>query len=127
MKFTAVSLLALMFSCTAFAAPIASIEVNTNDRSTVVLELLGDELDESEVELLWERGGQQAIHMGDFCFNGNRSEVIQILKLLNEIDFLGDEFRMIQMKLVGKNEIQYQVFDGPNEEVVQEVRVEACS
>jgi hypothetical protein len=92
----------------------------------VLIELLGDELDESEVELLWDLGGQTALYFGDLCYNGARSEAIKIIELLDKRDILGDEYSIVDIKNFEGNGIKYHIFDGPNESIAMTVVVYPC-
>ena len=118
-------LLLITMTSNLFAAN-SSLTFNMDDGSKVVVALLGEELDESEVELLWDNGCQKALYWGDFCFTGERTDVVTMLELLDDMDFLGDEFRIVKIKLTDDNAVQYQVLDGPNETITQLANIYTC-
>lgn len=126
MKFLGLVLFVLAGVGNTAVAAGGNLVVNTNTGAKVVIELLGNELDESEVYLLREMGGQDAVFMGDLCYTGSQNDAKKILKLLSDMDFLGDEFHLIGIRSVSGKGIEYKVYDGPNQEAVQKVTFYPC-
>lgn len=123
MKFLMMTLLTL-FSANAMA--YGSIVISTNDNSSVEIAWLGSEADESEVELAWEKGGQDSVFNGNICFKGVRKEAIQVLEYLDSNDFMGDEYRIQNIHYVGPDKISYEIYDGPNDVTLNKLVISAC-
>ena len=69
---------------------------------------------------------QEALFGGDVCFTGKRSEVIELLQELDNWDILGDEYRLKNVWYHGKRNLQYDVYDGPNEYIMYEHVISQC-
>lgn len=110
----------------AIAADNSNIVISIESGAEVKIEWLGSEVDESEVEVAWEEGGQDALYFGNFCYNGKVAEVASILESLSAMDFLGDEYRIQNIDTTKPGKISYEVYDGPNETVAVEVTVTRC-
>lgn len=108
------------------ALAYGSIVFPLSDKSSVEIEWLGSEADDSEVELAWENGGQTLLYNGDICFKGLRKEAIQVLEYLELKEFMGDEFSIQNIHYVGRDKISYEIFDGPNGEISNELTISAC-
>ncbi|MBY0314937.1 MAG: hypothetical protein K2Q26_05425 [Bdellovibrionales bacterium] len=121
------SLIILIGTTSAFAADHSSIEILVQNGTKIKIDWLGEDVDESEVEMAWDMGGAEALINGQLCFNGNTEDVSKILYSLSDSDFLGDEFSI--RNVVPKNETQmsFEVYDKPNDWVHMEVTIGACS
>ena len=115
---------AILFSVNAMA--YGSIVISTEGAGNVEIQWLGSEADESEIELAWRFGGQDAVFNGDVCFKGARKDAIQVLDYLDSVDFMGDELSIQDVHYVGKDRISYEIYDGPNEWVADELIIFAC-
>lgn len=69
---------------------------------------------------------QADLYYGDVCFRGPRKEVIELLAELDSEDILGDEYRIINTWYVGKYEIKFDVYDGPNGRIASQNRISSC-
>lgn len=125
MKYSLIFLLFVTTTFNSFATIPSNLVVNANDGSKIVIELLDGELDESEAELLWEVG-QEAIFVGNFCYNGSKEDAKKMIKLIGEMELLGDEFSIINIKTVDENSVGYDILDGPNDYIAQKVLVFDC-
>ena len=69
---------------------------------------------------------EEALWDGKVCFTGNRGEAIDALTGSETADFWGGEYFITQVHYVGKKEISYTIFDGPNETAVHKFRISRC-
>lgn len=122
-----VLVLFVFIGTTAFAADNSSIEILVEDGTKIKIDWLGEEVDESEVELAWDMGGSEALVRGQLCFNGNPDDVSKILYSLSDSDFLGDEFSIQNVAPVSETQIRFEVYDKPNDIVHMEMTMDACS
>ncbi|MCB9094908.1 MAG: hypothetical protein H6621_07580 [Halobacteriovoraceae bacterium] len=95
------------------------LEVTADEGSLVKIALLENELDESEVELLWELGGRNALFYGDFCYSGFRKQAAKIIELLFNSDDLGLEYSVYNIDLENNYAISYDVIDSDQKIVTQ--------
>jgi hypothetical protein len=119
-------LFALFFMTTANAFGYGSIVFPLNNNKTVEIGWLGNGVDESKVEVAWENEGHQNLFSGNVCYKGKRTEAVKVLEDLSSNDFLGDEFRIRNIRFIGTDRISYQVYDGPNRVVAQYNVIRIC-
>lgn len=96
---------------------------------TIQLPEGSNRLDPYQVELLWELGGQQALHNGTFCFKGDPSGAIAIIQALSNSGVFGDGFevRGACTQALTPHQITYDIHDGPNDlQKMSTVTIEAC-
>jgi hypothetical protein len=62
----------------------------------------------------------------NICFKGDEKEGVEILKALNEEGILGDEYSMRRFR-GRKSALKYDIYDGPNGEVLQGIAIPRCS
>lgn len=70
---------------------------------------------------------QDSMVTGEVCFEGPRKQVIELMGDLNDGDFLGDEYEMVDIHYVGKKQLSYKVYDKSNEWIVRKNRISNCS
>ena len=114
-----------LLSTPAFAG-VSSLEFETSD-GKVTVALLDGQVDESEAELLYEQGGQEAIFEGKICYNGSRTDARTILNQLSDMEILGDEYDIRNFRFVGRDRFKFDIFDGPNEVISATHTVLGCA
>lgn len=115
-----------LFLYTSTTMAYGSLVIKTDKQTTIEIAWLGTEPDENQVELAWENGGQNSLHNGDVCFKGKRTEAAKVLNHLSQNDFLGDEYRVQNIRYIGTDKMSYEVFDGPNEVVSKKAVISNC-
>ncbi len=121
------SLLLLLVLSASNAFAYGSIVFPLKNKATVEVAWLNGGIDESEVEIAWDNQGQQNLFLGNVCYKGTRTDAVKVLNYLSSEDFLGDEFTLRNIRFVGTNKISYQVYDGPNQSVVQNTLITQCN
>ena len=124
-------LVLMIFALVSFAGENASIQCETKNGKTIVATLSGHWGD------FWEYC-QEKLHVGDVCFKGKQFEVTSLLAQMDWHDILGDEYRIINVEKHNmssqgpngqwyeKRSIRYDVYDGPNEEIIEKNMMKEC-
>jgi hypothetical protein len=118
--------IAFLLTASANVLSQGSIVFPMGNRGSVEVAWLGRGVDESDTETAWENNGQENLFSGNICYSGRRTEAVKVIEHLSSNDFLGDEFRIRNIRFVGNNKISYQVYDGPNRTVVKYNVITAC-
>lgn len=104
----------------------SSISIPLANKETFEIEWNKTDVNETNIEYVRDLGGQDAVFNGNICFKGLRREVIDVLSFLDEIDFLGDEYRIQNIFYVGPDKISYKIYDGPNDTIANELVIKRC-
>ena len=113
------TILSLFIVSVSANANSASIRCSANNGSSIAV------YDGGDVEEFY-LNCQTELFEGNVCFQGKRSEAIEVLQYMSTMDVLGDEYRIINAWFVGNDKIKYEVFDGPNETVSSKNIISKC-
>ncbi|MGE4130077.1 MAG: hypothetical protein AB7F86_00480 [Bdellovibrionales bacterium] len=67
-----------------------------------------------------------AIFHGEICYTGPRADAIGKLDWIASTDIFGGEYAIQNIHYVGRSEISYQIWDGPNEVEATKARIGRC-
>lgn len=98
-----------------------SLECQVNGRSFKVS--LNSEWDEHED---FVKNCSADLYHGDVCFRGNRSAVIELIKLFEANDIWGGEEWPTDAHYHGRDAISYQIEDGPNQKISENRLIYRC-
>jgi hypothetical protein len=111
-------------SVQAFAAT-TSLVIKTDD-GVAEISISGGSVNADEMDAAWGNGGQSSVFEGNLCYKGYRQSAIAILNYMADHDFMGDEMIIQDVQAASGGKISYVIYDGPNDEVANEVTVGLC-
>ncbi len=79
----------------------------------------------NDLEVFWGNCQTEVFH-GSICFTGDRKETIDLINSLNDYDFFGGEYEVMNTWYVGKQKLKYEIYDGPNDLITQSHIISRC-